>query len=518
LIDITESSACELAVRLHSGAASSVEIVTAFIRRIEAVNLKLNAVVIPLFDEALAAAAAADGRRARGESLGALHGLPITVKEIFELRGTPCSAGIERRKGAIAAADGSQVARLRAAGAIVLGKTNLSQLMIYVEADNPVYGRTCNPWDLDRAPGGSSGGEAAILAAGGSALGLGADIGGSIRNPAHSCGICGLMPTSGRVAHAGEYDPNGREGGVLSQPGPMARSAGDVALMASALCAGSPGFPAWQDPSSISLRGLKIGVYEDDGFFRAAPALRRAVREAASALEARGALIDALRPPDVAQAIELYLAMFTADRLAVQRAALGTSKRDPRVAMLLQAATLPDGLRPLLGGLCRLLGQARTASFLRSLHSSTPAALAELRAARVQYQQRFLKDLDDGGFGAWLCPPFALPAIPHGISAYLTDAISYSMLYNFLGWPAGVVPVTRVRSGEESDRPPSVDIVESTARKAERGSAGLPVGVQVIARPNRDELVLALMMALEGDLKSRDGYPSRPPIQTSLVA
>jgi fatty acid amide hydrolase len=511
--EIIYANARDLAARIRSGELSSVDAVTAHIRRIQAVNSKLNAVVVPLFDEALRQAAAADARRMRGEKLGALHGLPITVKEIFELEGTPCSAGIAGRKNVVASADGSQVARLRGAGAIVVGKTNLSQLMIYVEADNPVYGRTNNPWNLDRAPGGSSGGEGAILAAGGSALGLGADIGGSIRNPAHSCGICGLMPTSGRVERAGEYDPNGREGGVRSQPGPMARSARDVALMASVLCSDeTSGSPAWRDPASLSVRGLKIGVYDDDGFFGASPAVRRAVHEAAAALEQRGARVETFSPPDVPYAIGLYLTMFAADRLSVQDAALGASKRDPRVAMLVQLARLPDGLRPLIAGISSMLGQRRTAQLVRSAHASTPAAFAALAAARTEYQQRFLAKLDAGGFDALLCPPFALPALTHGGSTYLTDAISYTALYNFLGWPAGVVPVTRVREGEESDRRSSGDIVERSARAVERGSVGLPIGVQVAARPLRDELVLSIMMALEDAFHNRDEYPARPPI------
>jgi fatty acid amide hydrolase len=509
--DIIYLSARDLATRLRSGDMSCVEVVTAHIQRIQTVNPKLNAVVVPLFEQALSNAADADTRRLRGDQLGPLHGLPITVKEIFELEGTPCSAGIADRRTNIAQVDGSQVARLRAAGAIVLGKTNLSQLMIYVEADNPLYGRTNNPWNLDRAPGGSSGGEGAILAGGGSALGLGADIGGSIRNPAHSCGVCGLMPTSGRIARAGEYDPNGREGGVRSQPGPLARHADDVSLMASALFEGAAsGFPAWRDPSSLSVRSLKVGIYDDDGFFRASPAIRRAVHEAATALEGIGARIEPFAPPDVPHAIGLYLAMFAADRLAVQTAALGASKRDPRVAMLVQLATLPDGLRPLIAGIASVLGQRRTAQLVRSAHQSTPGALAALAIARAEYQQRFLAALDAGGFDALVCPPFALPALTHGGSTYLTDAISYTMLYNFLGWPAGVVPVTRVRAGEESDRPPSGDIVERSAREVERGSAGLPVGVQVAARPMADELVLSVMMSLEGAMKTREDYPSRP--------
>ncbi len=196
MITPTDWSAAQIARRVARREVSALEVVQAHIARIEAVNGRLNAVVVPRFDEARTEAAAADDRLARGEPIGPLHGVPITVKECFHLAGTPASIGLARRQHELSADDGLLVARLRKAGAIVLGKTNLPQLMIWHESDNPVYGRTNNPWDLGRTPGGSTGGEAAIIAARGSPLGLGNDLGGSIRVPCHFCGIHGFKPTS----------------------------------------------------------------------------------------------------------------------------------------------------------------------------------------------------------------------------------------------------------------------------------------------------------------------------------
>jgi fatty acid amide hydrolase len=219
---LTELGAAELARLIASGAVSSREVVAARIARIAAVNPKLNAVVAPRFEEALAEAAAADAAQARGESRGPLHGVPVTLKECFDLAGTPSTFGLPQRATHRATADDPYVVRLRRAGAIVLGKTNVPQLLLYIESDNPVYGRTSNPWNLDRTPGGSSGGEGAIIAAGGSPLGLGSDLGGSIRFPAHFCGIHGLKPTSGRLNFLNKVLLPGMEG-VRDQAGPLAR-------------------------------------------------------------------------------------------------------------------------------------------------------------------------------------------------------------------------------------------------------------------------------------------------------
>ncbi|MEP6972694.1 MAG: amidase family protein [Actinomycetota bacterium] len=197
-------SASVLAQEIADGRMSVVEVVEAHITRIEAVDPRLNAVVVPMFDDARRRAQEAD--RLPTELRGRLHGVPITVKECFDVTGTPSTAGLTARSRHRAKTDAPLIASVRQAGGILLGKTNVSQLLMYVETDNPVYGRTNNPHDADRSPGGSSGGEAAIIAAGGSALGLGTDVGGSVRVPAHGCGIHAFKPTPGLLSVAGTVD------------------------------------------------------------------------------------------------------------------------------------------------------------------------------------------------------------------------------------------------------------------------------------------------------------------------
>src|SRR5215468_5611867 len=223
---LTSLSASELARRIAAGRLSSQEVVEAHIRRIEVVNPCLNAVVVPLFKQARAEASRADRLREQGTLLGPLHGVPITLKEQFMVSGTPTTIGLMSYRSQLVEQEGPLVKRLRQAGAIVLGKTNVSQLLLSLSGscENPVYGRTNNPWDLARSPGGSSGGEAAIIAAGGSPLGLGADNGGSIRIPAHFCGLYSLLPTPRRLSNldTAPYAEVAGQEATIAQPCPLA--------------------------------------------------------------------------------------------------------------------------------------------------------------------------------------------------------------------------------------------------------------------------------------------------------
>lgn len=514
-------SATEIARQIKTGITSACEVVEAHIRRIEEVNSHLNAVVFPLFSQARQEAEAADLAQRRGEKLGPLHGVPITIKEALLVEGTPTTFGLLNQRTHRATKDGPLVSRLRQAGAIILGKTNVSQLTIYIEADNPLYGRTNNPWDLARSPGGSSGGEAAIIAAGGSALGLGADFGGSIREPAHFCGIHGLKPTSGRLTMQDtRYDlfAVGQEG-VLAQCGPMARSVADLTLAMNILAA--PGLGAidaaiapvpWPDSAEVTLKNLRVAVYTDDGYFPAAPALRRAVQEAAEALRSRGAQVEEWAPPHVSEALHLFFGLVTADGGVLYKRALQRDKPAPQIADLLSIGSLPRPLRHTIANLMKLGGQSRLPAVLHSIANRSALEYWELVEARTNYRQKFMAAMDAGNYDVILCPPASLPALLHGSTATLPDFDSYARLYNLLGMPAGVVAATRVRAGEESDRVSSRDLVERTARATETGSAGLPVGVQVVGRHWREDVVLSVMTALEEHFSVLADYPSRPPL------
>lgn len=517
--EITTLSASEMAEQIACGALSSREAVEAHINRIEAINPRINAVVVPLFDEARKDAAAADAARARVKTLGPLHGVPVTIKESFDVRGTATTMGLSALVNQRSETDGPMIARLRAAGAIILGKTNVPQMVMFNETDNPVYGRTNNPWNLERAPGGSSGGCAAVIAAKGAPLSLGSDIGGSVRFPASACGINSLKPTSGRLTMLGHAPIFAGMEAILAQPGPLARSVADLSLAFNVLAA--PGQETF-DPSiaPVALRqapralpaGLRVAMFTDNGFFKAAPALRRAVREAADALRERGAVVDEWQPPDVWEACRIYLGLAFADGMSSVRRALKRSRLDWRIRGIVLSAAPPNLLYKLTAWELDLMGQKRMANDARNIGARSAKAYWQLVDRRTKYRAAFINALDAGHYDAIICPPDGLPALRHGSSFFLTNAMSYSSLFNLLGMPAGVVASTRVRASEESDRAPGLDVVERMARKVETGSAGLPVGVQVAARHWREDVVLSIMLALEEHFKTQPDYPVNPPL------
>jgi len=512
---LTHLSAGELAALIARGEVSAVEAVETHIERIEQVNPALNAVVVKRYEAARAEARQADERRSRGEALGPLHGIPITIKESLDLEGTPSTFGLSSRAKLLARQDDVYVARMREAGAIILGKTNVAQLLFYLESDNPLYGRTNNPWNLDRSPGGSSGGQAAIIAAGGAPLGLGTDIGGSLRVPATFCGIASFKPTAGRTIDAGRYSVPIGERAIVSQVGVLARRVADVALGLEIINGGrnpstEPPMPLG-DPGTVKVSELRVACYTDDGTFQVAPAVRRAVLEAAEALRGCGAHVTAWTPPDVPQAAALWLSILSADGGRGFKQTLGRDKRDPRMGPLLLFSGRSRPTLAFLRGLLRVMGQRGLAGGLESFGHQDTAHYWQLVEAQMDYQQRFLQALDQaegGPFDIILSPACALPAFTHGSSRDLMAAGGYAILYNLLGYPAGVVPLTRVRSDEEVGRGPSRDMLEKAARKVELGSAGLPVGVQVIARPWREHVALAAMRAIEEAASAREDYPA----------
>jgi fatty acid amide hydrolase len=518
--EIFPLGASRLAREIADGRLSAREAVRAHVDRIEEVNQHLNAVVFRRFDEALAEAAAADERQARGGPRGPLHGVPITVKDSIFVAGTPSTAGLPSRSSHRAEADSPLVARLRRAGVIVLGKTNVSEMLLYIESDNPLYGRANNPWSLERSPGGSSGGEGAVVAAGGSTLGLGTDLGGSIRIPAHVNGIHGLKPTSLRLPLTNTLEAlmaPGQEA-MIPAPGPLARHVADLALAMELLTA--PGAEAdttlapvpRPEPASVDVARLRVGFYTDDGWFPPSPACARAVREAGALLAARGASVEEFAPPDVPEAMRIFLGLPSSAGSGWTKSFLAGNPVDPRLRELLLAAALPHGLARLAASLFDLAGQRRRARLVRALGRRSCESYARLVADRAAYRDRFLAADGPGRFDVWLCPPSPTPALKHGEGRHLLGAASYTMLWNLLGWPAGVVAATRVRPYEEQGRPASRDPVDRAARAVDAGSAGLPVGVQVVARPWREDIVLAVMGALEEDFRRRADYPACPPL------
>jgi amidase len=305
---LTSISASQLARMVRTKQTSALEVVDAHVQRIASVNPKLNAVV-QLAPDARDRARAADDALARGDSVGPLHGVPFTVKDWLETSDLICAAGFDERRAYVPKRDATVVARMRAAGAILLGKTNVND-------GAPVYARPANPYDIHRSPGASSSGEAAIIAAGGSPIGLGSDSGGSIRLPSAWCGVAGLKPTTGLVPSTGHFPRLAPMSDPRTAIGPIARHVEDLALALSIL-ARPDGRDAgvvpvrFGDPSSVDVKGLRVARYAETPGVSPAAAVVDAVDAAAAALAARGARIVAATPPRLDEAMPITVAYWS---------------------------------------------------------------------------------------------------------------------------------------------------------------------------------------------------------------
>lgn len=503
-----ERSATELAAMLAAREVSAREVLADHQGRVDVVEPTINAVTCRMDEAAEAAATACDEAVAAGADIGPLHGVPVSIKDQFEVFGTPSTRGLPSRAEHRSTREGPLLARLRAAGAVPFVRTNVPVMLMETETHNPLYGRTNNPYDLERTPGGSSGGEGALLAARGTPLGLGADIGGSLRLPAHYCGIATIKPTSHRLPW-GDNPPEFDEWqeAIVPQCGPMARTVADVALGFRVLAQRTDGLaaepsvppvPVW-DPADVDVAGLTVAVCEDDGGTTPSPAVRRAVREAAAALSGAGARVVAWDPVPAEEVYDLYAGLLGGDGFRHLRRAIGDDPLSPVTRLLTVAGRIPRRMATGMGAVLAGLGQRGAAVTLRNAGGRTFHEYSDLLLARKQLLRRVAHAFHDGP-DVLLMPPQALPALRHGAFRDLTWTSSTTFFANLTGLPAGVVPVTTVRAGEETDRSPGVDLVERLARRNERGTAGLPVGVQVLAPWWQEHVVLAAMATIEAHL------------------
>lgn len=479
------AAAVSVARDVSSGQLRAVEVVRECGRR-HGVSLHLNAVVQPRQREAEAEAEAIDAAVAAGHPPLPLAGVPVSVKECFPVRGLITTLGIRGRRGCVDVDDADLVRRLREAGAVVIGKANVPQAMYLHETDNPVWGRTLHPLDPTRGPGGSSGGDAAAVAAGVVPLAVGNDLAGSLRQPANACGIAALMPRSGVLGEAGSFNTLPSLSAIRSRAGFLARSVDDLAL---ALAAVGGVVRRAESPT-------RVAWWDETGPIPASPAVRRAVQEAVARLEAGGT--ETVRVPGsiVTEAAWLLLGIVAADGGDDIRRLFGGERPMRGVAKLLAIAGLGRRWRSTVGLLLDLMGSRIEAEGVRRTGRRSSGEVAALLAARQATARRFAALVE--GCDAVVAPVSALPALRHGTGARLVLAAAPCLLANLLDLAAGAVPVTTVRLDEQRDRGWSVDPVLRAAAATDLGSAGLPVGVQVIGCPGRDEAtVLEVMRRIE---------------------
>ncbi|HXM71748.1 MAG TPA: amidase [Candidatus Dormibacteraeota bacterium] len=321
--DIIGAPAGWLARAIRTKKVSSLEVVRAHLEHIHTVNPRLNAVVFATAESALKQARNADRRNTSKNVLGPLHGVPFTAKDIFDTAGLPTTAGLRMLRTNIPDHDATVIARMREAGAILIGKTNCPPGGIGGDSWNPLHGGTRNPYDVARTPGASSSGEAAIIAAGGSPLGIGSDSGGSIRLPAHYCGIAALKPTAGLIPSTGAYALPGGLTDPRSQVGPMARFVSDL-ILTLPLLIGPDGVDSGVVPVPLAkrtpkLKGLKVAWYADDGLAKPTHAIATVVRSAVHVLTKAGCEVTEARPPALHEAHQVTLGYWGDKRMSHDR-------------------------------------------------------------------------------------------------------------------------------------------------------------------------------------------------------
>jgi Asp-tRNA(Asn)/Glu-tRNA(Gln) amidotransferase A subunit family amidase len=614
---VVQLSADPLLNMIRLGRLSCEYVMRCFIGRAMAAGAALGCNAEENFAAALAEAVECDRERAAGRVRGPLHGLPISIKDQINMKGFDSTLGLACRVGSPAQEDAVLVQALRQAGAIPFVRTAVPQLLMAPETFS-FWGLTLNPWNLGRSAGGSSGGEAALLAACGSPVGMGTDVAGSIRIPASYCGICGFKPTNGRLSMKGVAVPrreraNGQKE-ISPSAGPMARCVGDLELIMRVLCspvqphASSPppgttggGGPVidvssgravltmhaldgtlppltWdtdayhaatgiarsaapqqasnlqgssqQTSGQASVRGasvkqasdphasdmqasdqpatappprkLRVGVLLDDGWFEPAPACARAVHEAAAALRSAGhTLVDFPAGDDLRQAVLAYIGLASADgRFRSFVEALEGEELHPNYSFLHRTAQIPNWVRPVAAAGLRAAGETRKALLVEAAREKSAYEFWQVTVERDKLKELFLDRWRQVGVDVLLCPANGLPALPHGQSVLLAQACSYDFVFNAFNLPAGTVNVTAVKEDEQRYSPKR-DVTDSfcaAARNACVGSAGLPVSVQMVGLPWKDETTLGAMRALEHALdkhgagEARASLPPYPPL------
>ena len=466
-----------MAELIRSRKLSPVELVQAHLDRIERLNPKINAYVQVDGERALSAARRAEKAVAENKPLGPLHGVPLSIKSAIDVAGLRCEAGTKLRTGHIATTDAPLVSRLRNAGAIILGTTNTPELLMAWETDNLLYGCTNNPWDLSRTAGGSSGGEAAAIASGCSAGGVGSDGGGSIRVPAHFCGISGLKPTPGRIPATGHFPQSVGPFALLGVVGPMARTVADLKLLFEIMQGPDLGDPnaapvpiRWPEFSNtreapnvhVHANKPRIGFFEDDGRTPVTAETRNAVNQAAKVLRSAGFEVEPFRPEGLEKVRELWWKFF------------GVAG-----GMLLGPMTK--------GRQCDLSPILKEFNgWVAAEASHTAQTLLDTWIERDLVRMQIFEQMKK--FLVLICPVASIPAFRHGERHWEIDgqrveylnAWSYCEWFNLLGMPAATVPIFL-------------------------STEGLPIGVQIAAQPWQEELALSIAEIVEGgrDLKLR---------------
>ena len=500
--EFKNKSAVELVGLLNCGEVSSVELTTYFIQQIKQKNPKLNALVVPTFEHALNQAALADDAYQQGKRLGLLHGLPITIKECFDLMETPSTFGLLNRIDNYPDKNDIYVQSLLDEGAIILGKSNVSQLLSFTESDNPVYGRANHAHNQAFSCGGSSGGEGVLVGQGLSPLGIGTDIGGSVRIPAAVNGACGIKPTMGVLKDCTRFSPIQDKLPVASCVGPIAQDAASLKLALDIMQKAASqrwDVAPFKDFENLDLASLKVGFYIDDGLFPASTPVRQAIEKTMAKLKALNVSVTEFHPPNLNKAESIFYRSISINNGEYILGPLDKDKPVMQISKLVMLMKAPAIIRKFLQKLLMLCGQKQQARILQYLAETTLLQRDALERERTAYSEEYIAAMDTSPIGkldAVVHPISAVPAYLHGAFEKMGLAGTYSLIHNVTGFPAGVANVGNVVKKDIEVKAGSIDLAILSAQKCVAQSEGMPLSAQIAARPNQEHVVLALIDAL----------------------
>ncbi|XP_036377514.1 fatty-acid amide hydrolase 1 [Megalops cyprinoides] len=498
----------ELTKKLEEGSLSPETVLYTYMGKAVEVSKKLNCATEFLLESCDQLAEAEDHRE------GLLYGVPVSIKDNLAYKGHDSTCGVICRLEQPAEMDSVVVQVLKKQGAIPFVKTNVPQALLSYDCSNPIFGQTVNPHNPQKTSGGSSGGEGALIAGGGSILGLGTDIGGSIRIPSSFCGICGFKPTVNRLSMRGSSSSCQGQKSVLPSLGPMARDVNSLALCMKALLCEEmftldprvPPIP-FNEQVYLSSKPLRIGYYENDGYHMPSPSMGRALRETRELLEKAGHTLVPFTPPQIVHAMhELALRGILADGGTTLLSNLKEGPIDPSFRDQIIPYFLPNMAKKILSFLLQPLYPRMAGAMQAICGVSSVSELWRQHTDIEEYCYEFMaewrkRDLDV------LLSPIIGPAYNFRYCGKLTSALSYSMLYNLLNLPAGVVPVTMVTEDDEEElkhfQGNFGDIWDRFFKKAVAGGQGLPVAVQCVSLPWQDELCLQFMREVEQLVRDR---------------
>ncbi|KAF9266912.1 amidase signature enzyme [Marasmius fiardii PR-910] len=527
--EFLKAGAKEIVSRIQSGEWTAIEVVEAYIARATAAHVQTNCGTEILFEQALKQAKQLDTEYASSKQLrGPFHGVPISLKDQYDVAGFDTTIGFTQWANNPAQKNAAIVQQLISLGAIPIIKTNVPQTMFSFECNNPLWGRTLNPYNDKYTCGGSSGGEAALLALDGAVFGVGSDVGGSLRIPTTYCGVYALKPTVGRISRSGSRGPTRGDTGIQYTIGPMGRTVEELDMF----CRGIFGFPDGHEDYTLTPtpyreaelpKKMRFGYYTSDGFSKASPANQRAVTETVEALKKQGhECIELTDFTFATGATAIFLGLTSSDGYRKLTSHLGPDPMEKSIWLPVYGSRVPGILRVIVTWVVEsILGDTTFGAVLRAARIKSFGEWSNFSVKRNEFIQEFYdKVWRQHNLDGLIAPVQSMPQMPHGGVAELNALASSTILYNLVDSPVGVLPVTFVDPSKDALTKEWTDcgpdegsiMIHKRIYKDQKpyydpvAMKGMPVGIQLVGKRFEDEKVLAMMEVVDNALGKKRGF------------